>query len=75
MTNITGSTNIKKGYNKYFCKTLRLMNFLIKDGHECLGLAVDNEDSSKRIFLFEYTDTLNDSLARYTKDRIEKIGK
>ncbi len=60
----------------YVCKTIRLMEYLIRKDHNILRVQQNNEVNDRVVFIFKYSDKLqNDVNAYYRRvnnDLIEK---
>ena len=63
----------------YVCKTIRLMEYLIRKGHNILRVQQNNEVNDRVVFIFKYSNELqNDVNAYYRRvnnDLIEKEEK
>lgn len=48
-------------------KSLGMMNYLVRCGHDCIG-ADDNENNTHfKVFFFEDTDKLQEDISNYNK--------
>lgn len=60
----------------YVCKTIRLMEYLIRKGHNILRVQPNDKCTDRVVFIFKYSDKLqNDVNAYYRRvnnDLIEK---
>ena len=60
----------------YVCKTIRLMEYLIRKGHNILRVQPNNEINDRVVFIFKYSDKLQNDVDTYyervNNDLIEK---
>lgn len=60
----------------YVCKTIRLMEYLIRKGHNILRVQQNNEVNDRVVFIFRYSEELNNDVNAYYRrvnnDLIEK---
>lgn len=60
----------------YVCKTIRLMEYLIRKGHNILRVQQNNEVNDRVVFIFKYSEELNNDVNAYYRrvnnDLIEK---
>lgn len=60
----------------YVCKTIRLMEYLIRKGHNILRVQQNNEVNDRVVFIFKYSEELNNDVNSYYRrvnnDLIEK---
>lgn len=60
----------------YVCKTIRLMEYLIRKGHNILRVQQNNEVNDRVVFIFKYSDKLDNDVNAYYRrvndDLIEK---
>ena len=60
----------------YVCKTIRLMEYLIRKGHNILRVQQNNEVNDRVVFIFKYSNKLQDDVNAYYRrvnnDLIEK---
>lgn len=60
----------------YVCKTIRLMEYLIRKGHNILRVQQNNEVNDRVVFIFKYSDKLdNDVNAYYRRVNNDLIDK
>lgn len=63
----------------YVCKTIRLMEYLIRKGHNILRVQQNNEVNDRVVFIFKYSDKLDNDVNAYYRrvnnDLIEKEEK
>ena len=53
--------------NIFVCKTLRLMNYLVKNGFDCKKVRRDRYDNDYIVFVFENSTSLQECLSKYNK--------
>ena len=51
--------------NIFVCKTLRLMNYLVKSGFDCKKVRPDRQDNNFIVFVFENSMALQECLKKY----------
>ncbi len=58
--------------NIYIIKTIRQVNFLIKEGNDLIGVKNSLENSKRVVFVFERTPKLLKDIKKYqdTKDKM-----
>lgn len=60
----------------YVCKTIRLMEYLIRKGHNILRVQQNNEVNDRVVFIFKYSNKLdNDVNAYYRRVNNDLIDK
>lgn len=63
----------------YVCKTIRLMEYLIRKGHNILRVQQNNEVNDRVVFIFKYSDKLDNDVNTYYRrvnnDLIDKEEK
>ena len=63
----------------YVCKTIRLMEYLIRRGHNILRVQPNNEINDRVVFIFKYSNELQKDVNAYYErvnhDLIEKEEK
>lgn len=63
----------------YVCKTIRLMEYLIRKGHNILRVQQNTDDNNRVVFIFKYSNELQDDVNTYYRrvnnDLIEKEEK
>lgn len=60
----------------YVCKTIRLMEYLIRKDHNILRVQPNTDDNNRVVFIFKYSNKLQDDVNAYYRrvnnDLIEK---
>lgn len=58
--------------NIYIIKTIRQVNFLIKEGNDLIGVKNSLENSKRVVFVFKRTSKLLEDIKKYqdTKDKM-----
>lgn len=49
----------------FVCKGLKLMNYLVRKGFDCIKVKQDNQNSRMVVFCFEDTEDLRETLNTY----------
>lgn len=55
-----------KNKKYFYCKRTRLMEYLIRCGHNIVAIVEDQDEPSRVVFKFNYNESLQHSLDRYS---------
>ena len=58
-------TTKNKEQHFYIAKTLRMMNYLVRQGFDCIKVKTDRNNPKFKIFIFEDSEELRNCLKHY----------
>lgn len=52
----------------FVCKTLRLLNYLVRNGFDCIKVRPDRENTKFTVFIFDDSKQLRNCLDKYNNE-------